>query len=75
MNLTQMKHCPRIPEDCVVDCGEEEGCKMWTWTRGKCYLMSGRVWSKEADPGSVSGGHHCLQNPMIGETLQLVLNI
>ena len=48
---------------------------MWTWTRGKCYLMSGRVWSKEADPGSVSGGHHCLQNPMIGETLQLVLNI
>jgi len=41
---------------------------MWTWTRGKCYLMSGRVWSKEADPGSVSGGHHCLQDPLIARS-------
>ena len=58
----------RSPSECVDLCDNEEGCTMWTWTRGKCFLMSGSNWTKAPEAGSISGvaGLHQLADPVTG---------
>ena len=65
---TQLLDLSRSPWECVMACDEEDGCTMWTWTRGKCLLMSGSTWTKEPEAGSISGvaGQHHLDDPLTG---------